>query len=1324
MAHSIRIPRTLWYEADGGSRKTLSQSSLLGRREPMVILGEPGMGKTELLLWFKQQPGYAYCTARELNNARPPERVVGYAEVLVVDGLDEMSVRGDGDAVDVVLQKLGEAGYPRFVLACRVADWRSATAPTAIAEQYRDAQPLVLHLEPLTDAEIERVLVAELDGDVQRARSTIGHFDRLGLGGLLSNPQTLELAATVAKNGELPETKALLFDRAVELLAKEMNKAKLQLQLDKASAMDAAGAAFAALILTGCDALVIDSSEAADGEILAVEAAALPGASKLTAALGSRLFGTAGGPQRFRYWHRRIGEYLGARWLAQQANSAMQRRRILALFHGNGCVPSSLRGLHAWLAHHNLSLTHDVVAADVAAFIDYGEADSLSVTQAKQLLEALKELGKRNPGFYLDGTASAKSLVRVELLEETRAILKDSSSAFYLVYLLLSNIKGSTIAEPLRAELRAMMVSHKVDELLRNRAFEALFRLGGEDWLAILDDLRDRTADTHSNYLAVDIIMAVGVEALGADKVVEWVVTQSQDQERAFGPLHKLSGGISDACLETLLDELVLLVRTFEELEGPASGRPKMNGALADFAGNLIARRLNLDHVDESKLWRWLQAARLRYASDQTALNTTNQKLRDDTQLRRRVQKWVLLDVPGPLNPSERFFRMDLACKALRPDEDDLVALMGTMDPKQRTDERWRRLLQMIGHSPTEGAALRAAARPFAAHRPDLLRWIDRLGTMRFNRREIRNARVNLRREAMQQLKFQQIRAEYRLHLEDLRTGAFSLVWNAAVVFLGVAGFAPRKGAPQERLSTWLGQDLAAVAYEGFEAYLQSDGPPTVKQVGESNADSKWWEEGYVLLAAVLARFLDGRGFDGVSDDRLQAVFWTSRSAWDESIGKELRPALLEELRTRDLVDQAAACWIEPLLARRCSHVEDIRQVLWHWLSDTSAARLGLNWLTRFPDLPDEPESDILDRLLSLGLFDQVRPFVASRLQQPLTAERRDTWNAMAFLIDFDEHSQRLELLGEDAREVIWSVRRRQDSNRHSRVQLPLSLEQMAFFVRTFRVLYPYVPRPDGLTMGDRNPWDATRFIVSIANRLAQSTDSESIDALTALVNAPSDGYTASLLDLLAEQRRKLAEQHYRPISLDDLLAIANAEPPSTVLDLQSTVIELLAGVQKRISGDNIDSWRNFYSDIPSKTPHDEERCRDQVLLMLGHRTESIDFDPEVHSAADKRADIGATLRGMRLPIEIKGQWHSELWTAADTQLDRLYAIDHAADNRGIYLVLWFGNGVPKAKWPRARAGQPRPLTADALRRELITTSKAAREGRVAVVVLDLERKA
>lgn len=81
-------------------------------REPIVVLGEPGMGKTKLLKELSAKDGNVFCRAQQLINKPRPKTLLGDNERLVIDALDEVSAQSDGDAVDLVLRKLGELDYP------------------------------------------------------------------------------------------------------------------------------------------------------------------------------------------------------------------------------------------------------------------------------------------------------------------------------------------------------------------------------------------------------------------------------------------------------------------------------------------------------------------------------------------------------------------------------------------------------------------------------------------------------------------------------------------------------------------------------------------------------------------------------------------------------------------------------------------------------------------------------------------------------------------------------------------------------------------------------------------------------------------------------------------------------------------------------------------------------------------------------------------------------------------------------------------------------------------------------------------------------------
>ena len=121
------VKRRLWRQSSKSEHEDFEEDEILGRSESVVILGEPGMGKSKLLENLASVAGLSTFTARQLINRPNPKSLTGDARLIIIDALDEVAARREGDAVDLVLQKLGALDYPRFILSCRVADWQAAT---------------------------------------------------------------------------------------------------------------------------------------------------------------------------------------------------------------------------------------------------------------------------------------------------------------------------------------------------------------------------------------------------------------------------------------------------------------------------------------------------------------------------------------------------------------------------------------------------------------------------------------------------------------------------------------------------------------------------------------------------------------------------------------------------------------------------------------------------------------------------------------------------------------------------------------------------------------------------------------------------------------------------------------------------------------------------------------------------------------------------------------------------------------------------------------------------------------------------------------------
>ena len=106
---------------------------------------------------------------------------------------------------------------------------------------------------------------------------------------------------------------------------------------------------------------------------------------------------------------------------------------------------------------------------------------------------------------------------------------------------------------------------------------------------------------------------------------------------------------------------------------------------------------------------------------------------------------------------------------------------------------------------------------------------------------------------------------------------------------------------------------------------------------------------------------------------------------------------------------------------------------------------------------------------------------------------------------------------------------------------------------------------------------------------------------------------------------------------------------------------------------------------------------------------------------AGKRSDIALTRNRMKLPVEIKCQWHRDLWNAVSDQLDARYAVDWQAEGRGAYLVLWFGD-VPGKQLPSHPDAVPGPETPEALQQLLIDRLPETRRSCIDVFVIDVAK--
>jgi len=181
---------------------------------------------------------------------------------------------------------------------------------------------------------------------------------------------------------------------------------------------------------------------------------------------------------------------------------------------------------------------------------------------------------------------------------------------------------------------------------------------------------------------------------------------------------------------------------------------------------------------------------------------------------------------------------------------------------------------------------------------------------------------------------------------------------------------------------------------------------------------------------------------------------------------------------------------------------------------------------------------------------------------------------------------------------------------------------------------------------------------------------------------------------------------------------------PRTARDKQylNTWLSLLL-YQADLNGSETTSKDIFYKDYKmgerlgevDATLHIAERLR----LRLEHK--GITVTPEHQLKDANRCDFTCTkvIENQRrlLVTEVKGQWHKELYSAAEKQLHERYAIHPDAEQQGIYLVLWFGSN-------ENIAGKKKHIitSAQTLKESIEMTVPLELKGLIDIFVLDVSK--
>lgn len=1303
-------------------------------RAAYVLLGDPGMGKTTAFLGECDALGTEalFITARNFLAFDPDSRTEWRSRILFIDGLDEVRAGNiDGRTpVDGIRSRLDHLRPPGFRIACREAEWLGENDLRHIKQVSPDRKLTVLRLDPLDKESCKSILQLRLG---EQAESFIREAQAREMEAILDNPLTLGLLVEATEDGATwPENRFETFEMACKVLARESNEEHrigyAARSVPVAKLLDVAGYACAVLLLSGYSGYLLgpsDDSSARSALLLSdLDGAPLVDRECLSAALGTRLFRAEG--SCFVPVHRSIAEFLAGRYLATLVEDRdLPVGRVLALLTTpERQVPSRLRGLSAWLSAHSPSARSELIRVDPVGVGLYGDLSRFTASDKQLLLRTLSRYaaqGSRSGHASRDGLVDAvrnrsirmfRRLAEPDMVPAIEGFMEKHASGevghrlveFFLKVLACADLKHASELARLAPQVSKWMRGRRPMPV-RRAALDAYLHLvpsgtaRDRELKALLDELQDSVNPDPSDELRGTLLRALYPGVVTPSTIWRYAIPYTKN---FFGRFQLFWTQIfveesAPAQIGEALDALA-------EMSG--EGLEELAAVIEDhFVPELLTRGLrNLgDAPDVERLYKWLNAT-MPFTDQYGTYSRRDQPIRQWLEDRGHIINELFLQAarlaPNSDRPISWIDFRDLIRGSRLPDGFGRFCFDRSLCLASTEPDTASVLLEQAHHSLDDPAVsvglTRSAARERLIDYPGLQRLFDD-----FDRRRLQalahQARTGSRIERIQRERKEKVRKretewdEYlRVHEVELKENRLTLysLNLLAKVYLGLITGVESRAIPSDRVARFIGGDpaLAELVMTALRDAIWRADLPSVSRTISWHSDQQFPSIAWPVAVSLELLGRDASNLRRINVERrrraLALAFFSPMvpghpypsdrclEEWlvddPDSVFDVLTRCARAAVRNGDRVI-AGVIHLDRIKGHT-QHVCEARSKL----LEAFSTRIAANQLPAFDYiLATALQSGSLaaierlaDRKLGLRSLDvgqgvrwrMVKAMLAgggkaaSDLHRYATANERRVRHLAEFLDvledAFGSGSQLAE--GWDSKMLIALVSLlgpyyepiTGDGPDTQRVQPSFLLSDWIFALGS---------RPDGI---------ATR-------------------GLDRLLEEPRMAKWRKSLERSRDLHRVVvADSAYRRPDPDLVRRTLSNLQPANAADLHTLLVDIFTDISARIRGDSANLWRGFHNEDPYGRPQGakpENSCRDILLQELKHRLPvGVNASAEGRYVSDKRADIRVSYRGFNIPVEIKKDSSSDLWTGISRQLVDQYTTDPETGGYGIYLVLRF----------------------------------------------------
>lgn len=1300
---------------------------LLEESGVFVVLAEPGAGKTDLLNYFAREHGVCR-QAAHLFVLQPPAA----KSILIIDSLDEVA-RISEEKINEIIVKAQASGAKKIIFASRSYIWDEAR--TKVVRDCFRIEPKVLRLEPFdVNEQLQLFTHCNPKEDFDAFKAEAESFE---LTPILGNPQFLQLFADAYIQGgrKFKSKRQIYADALIRLASESTETGGLRDRPPTEKILAIAGEVFAKLLLSGSAGI---STQENIGNYAYPYLPSIGQDQKaLIFTLNTRLFKPTEHVNKHEPVHRIVAEYCAADYLVKRIENptnTLSINRCLAIIAPNGAVRSELRGLLGWMASlGNRSTQEAVISLDPYAVFANGDPSQLQASSKQHLLAALEDLAKDDPYFRrMDSWRkfSTAGFFSDDIAQHVRSLLAPEHSKSHLRGLLLQLLHKTDASRHLQQELRAIVQDPASEMAERKQAYENLEAIHSDhvsDFDALIVE-----GSIDSLKIASEIVMKEGSGRFGVDRLLQLtealanLYPTDQMRDRTAGTRYFIKRLIPTFSI----DETVYLLDKISERIICTCGQTKHHYQCTCRIGRSKIVALLLDRYfegftgphDRRQITRWTKP--LVFRGHSSGRGSAVQELITNHGLRRSIQIAAFEGAVThqEISDAKMPFYMSTSYAGLLMQQDDKKAIVdhafetenyllwehfipthSPFDTQKRSDSLKTHMRQQARQS---AVFLKILALREKRDREQMQAALDRFSRPR--------SRYQKRAESRKQktiLHFQQNRQviESGKHWWWLKAFAQNYLHNTNEV----NDLIDDLQLPERALLN---------CFDFLMPHL-----PTAEELIEKRGLPLYM----VFEAACLVTFRRNNSLEEIPLQILEAikVDGIGGSGYREN-ELERFEAEVDRLLFSSDADKIAFVqrYIEPQLQLSEESVTRVYLLDQGVTYNGVKGQIALDWLTRYPNMPSASRDTLFG--IAAGHADRtaLKDLVNKRCDDStgtseVEKKRRKFWLLRHFFFITPTVDTIWAEFSSDPKSILLIENYAGRFSRRDGENWPqLSAEQVYLVLDAFILAWPKVHLPDMWGTGDPEEETAYRFLTDIVYQIGRDNPSSSIPVFDKIL---SDPRFSELHNDVKSQRavaiRQQALAGFTPPAPTDISKLLDENKIASVEDMRAVLIEQLDYIQRELKGAATNPVNVFYN---GQDRVDENTARDRIVEKLQPQLNALNLGivVEHHMSGGTRCDFTATtpIKGAQtiLVTEVKGQWHSDLYNAASTQLADRYTIYPGAADQGLYLVLWFGND-------EAIAGKKdRSInSAIELRQAIIKQMPENLIGRIDVYVLDVSRR-